>query len=156
MKLSDQKNEFFEQFTERLPPHILASFSEAQLGAMREALKTRAWRQHSVDLRLSLPLLWKRFYVVLVAGPERRIPGRRTAPLLWTPGNLLVMFLVSLAGVLILSGFLHLSSVSLAPLLKQDAAPVGIPFKRDRASCEKSGRIWQEDQCIDYEHDPTF
>ncbi|MFE4105188.1 hypothetical protein [Almyronema epifaneia] len=161
MGLVDQKSAVFKQFIERLPPHIVASFSEAQLNAMQKALEPRAWRQHPVDLRLSVPLLWKRFYVVLVAGPERRTPDRRasdrSAQALWTSGNLIVMFLVSLAGVLMLSGLLHISSISLSPLLEQqEAAPVGIPFKADKTSCEESGRTWRENQCIDYEHDPTF
>lgn len=34
--------------------------------------------------------------------------------------------------------------------------PTGIPWLETQADCEKSGRVWQEGNCWDSEHDPTF
>jgi hypothetical protein len=36
------------------------------------------------------------------------------------------------------------------------ANPAAIPFLGDRKTCERSGRTWENNQCLDFEHDPTF
>ena len=156
-----KKKIVFAQFANRLPPHILSSFSEAQIESIQQALEPRSWQQHPVDIRLSIPFLGRRFYLVFVAGKEKRSSERlakeNTFRQFWTPSNMLLIFLVIVSGILSLLGLLYLSSNSLAIFKKSsEVAPVGIPFKRDKASCEESGRIWQDDRCIDYEHDPIF
>lgn len=72
------------------------SFSPDQKAALVDAAETCAWHKHPVDIRLSIPLLMKRFYLVVVAGKERRHAGRRQAervrfPVV-TPKNFLFMF----------------------------------------------------------------
>ena len=58
-----------------------------------------AWgNAHPIDLRLSIPLPFGRYYITLVAGRERRGPKRRAEdrlihPILCT-GNVIVLFLV--------------------------------------------------------------
>ena len=58
-----------------------------------------AWEtHHPVDIRLSIPLLFGRYYVTLVAGKERRGTGRRVQDRLIHPilstGNVIVLFVV--------------------------------------------------------------
>lgn len=55
---------------------------------------TRQWDSpHPINIRLSIPLGFDRFYVTIVAGRERRSPDRqrkeRRKHPLWTAGNLL-------------------------------------------------------------------
>jgi len=156
-----KKNAALERFLQRFPDHIAASFTPEQLQAMQTAIQTTQWRQHPVDIRLTLPLLWKRFYVVLIAGPERRSQQRRQTdrnahPIL-TPANLLFVSALVGLGMLAAVGLFQVKSASLEFLTQpQQSYPAGIPFKADQKSCEESGRVWQNGECLDYNHDPTF
>lgn len=60
-----------------MPEDVANSLTDLQLATIERALDSGRWRIHPVDLRLSIPLLWRRFYLVLLAGPERRSPERR-------------------------------------------------------------------------------
>ena len=55
-----------------MPPAVAASFTPIQREALQQALVANAWRRHPLDIRLTLPLLVKRLYVVLLVGEERR------------------------------------------------------------------------------------
>jgi hypothetical protein len=149
-----------DEFLSKMPPNVTATFTAKQLSAMENALENRQWRQHPVDLRLSLPLFWKQFYVVLVAGEERRSGDRlrksQTLHPIWTPGNILVLTTTVVTGLLALSAIVLLLRADLQTILRPGRYPADIPFKPDQASCEESGRVWQNDTCIDYEHDPSF
>ena len=70
---------FLEEFFQRIPDKTARTFTRDQLIAIKMAFGARSWGVHSIDLRLSLPLLWRRFYLVLLMGPERRSPKRRRA-----------------------------------------------------------------------------
>lgn len=144
-----------DDFLTNIPPYIAATFTRNQLEAIAAALEKRKWQRHPVDIRLSLPCLWKRFYVVFIAGEERRSPDRRKAEVpLWTPANIVTLCCLACVG-----GLASLSLVLLAQtnwaFLSQNYSTI-IPFKEDQASCEESGRVWREDQCYDDEHDPVF
>ena len=60
-----------EEMRQRIAPDLRA--------ALVEAARARAWMSHPVDIRFSVPLLFKRFYLAVIAGPERRAPERRAA-----------------------------------------------------------------------------
>lgn len=66
-----------EQLMRSIDPAVLQSLSPAQQEAIRQAARRDAWVGHPVDLRLSLPLPFGRFYVTLVAGREQRSGLRR-------------------------------------------------------------------------------
>ena len=77
------------------------------------AAASREWsNEHPVNIRLSVPLLFGRFYVTLLAGPERRSPERLSAERrkhpLWKAGNLLVMLLAGSTIALALLAFIQL------------------------------------------------
>jgi hypothetical protein len=55
----------------RIPPDLRAALVEAARG--------RQWGSHPVDIRFSGPLLFRRFYLAVIAGPERRSPQRVAA-----------------------------------------------------------------------------
>ncbi len=60
------------QVMSRMPPAIQASFSEAQLAALQAAMAGSA--AHAIDVRpvVKVPLLPWSFYLVLLAGRNRR------------------------------------------------------------------------------------
>ncbi len=73
----------------RLPRDVAATFTTEQLAALERAV---APSRHAVDIRLSLPFLGRRRYVVLLAGRERRPRARleayRRSHALWTLSNI--------------------------------------------------------------------
>lgn len=89
----------------RLTDSARDSFSSAQKAALVDAAEECAWRKHPVDIRLSIPLLIKRFYLVIVAGPERRNPERRvieqTRFPVNTPNNFLFVLFVATLGTIL-------------------------------------------------------
>lgn len=66
-----------QRFFDRLPPHIAASLTAEQRSAIAAAAGEPEWTGgHPINIRLSLPALFGRAYVTIVAGRERR-DGRR-------------------------------------------------------------------------------
>lgn len=62
---------------DRLPAHILGGLSVEQRTAIAAASGDWKTGTHRVNLRLSLPLLPKRWYFTVLGGPERRTAARR-------------------------------------------------------------------------------
>jgi hypothetical protein len=60
-----------------MPEDAANSFTDTQLAIIERALDCGRRQIHPVNLRLSIPLLWRRFYLVLLAGPEPRSAERR-------------------------------------------------------------------------------
>lgn len=92
----------FNALLARMPHDVQSSFTHDQIRALHTATQQLRWGQHSLDMRLSLPVLGRRMYLVLIGGSERRSPERliqegRMAP----PGD----------GVLRLVGIVALVSV---------------------------------------------
>ena len=76
----------------------------------------RVWMAHPVDIRVSLPLPFGRYYLTLVAGPERRSAERLVAERgrrpMATMGNFLFLFASALGiNCLAVLGLLLYSSV---------------------------------------------
>ena len=100
-KAEIEGSQFLEVLWNRIPEDGRESFTETQRAILADAARQCQFKTHPVDIRFSLPLIFKRFYFVLLGGPERRSPERRyldrqRLPLLKL-ANLL--FLVSLASV---------------------------------------------------------
>ncbi|ASC74337.1 hypothetical protein XM38_053130 [Halomicronema hongdechloris C2206] len=159
MNSSDRSQIALERLLARVPPRVAASFAPEQLEAIQKALEPRPWQRHPVDIRLSIPLLWRRFYLVLIAGEEQRSQERRskdrTLNPLWTPANLIIVSIITGTGVLAMIALVTLGGMEL-PRWQRTVFPTDVPFKEDRQSCEESGRVWRDGECIDFEHDPTF
>ncbi len=96
-------------------------FRRAPEAADRSTPGGESWGRHPVNLRLSIPLLFGRYYVTVVAGKERRaaerlVGERRKHPLL-TLGNVIVFFaLGSICGLAILALFQLVSAYLLTYL----------------------------------------
>jgi hypothetical protein len=67
-----------EQLIRDIDPAVRSSLSSEQEEAIRAAAGRNPWATHPVDIRVTLPLPFGRFYVTLVAGRDRRSPARRT------------------------------------------------------------------------------
>jgi hypothetical protein len=114
---------FFAKFFARIPAEVAASFTPAQLQAVKIAFGARSWGSHTVDIRKSfaLPLIWRRVYFVLLAGAERRDEERLRAEgaLFGTLGNAAL----TLAFVAVMLGPLALALYALKSLAGIDVLP---------------------------------
>lgn len=102
---------------QRLPENIRRGLApELRAALMDAAAGARPWSTHPVDIRFSVPLIFRRFYLAVVAGPERRSPARRAADretrVLMRMGN--AMFV--LCSVVIFYGLLMLAAAVLTRL----------------------------------------
>lgn len=159
MQHSQRRDIAFERLMSRMPPHIITSFSDVQLDAMREALASRSWRRHTVDIRISIPFA-RRLYIVLVMGLERRSQGRRVHEKklnpIWTPANIAVILITLVVSLSAIFGAFQLRDFNFSFFNQLEVHPATVPFKKDKADCEASGRDWRNGECIDYEHNPSF
>lgn len=90
-----EKDPFIRRFYDRIPANMVTTFSDGQLDAIKRAFGSRTRGAHSVDIRLSIPFGSRSFYVIFLAGKERRSPRRvawerRLRPL-WTFSNTIVI-----------------------------------------------------------------
>lgn len=81
----------------QIPPEVRATFTTAQIAALALATRTSAAR-HAIDYRVSVPLLFgHRFYVVVLAGHERRGLARLAAEGQIRTGRILLFACVAAA-----------------------------------------------------------
>ncbi len=99
-----------------MPEDVARSFSETQLDTIERALDAARWQTHPVDIRLSVPLFWRRLYLVLLVGPERRSRDRRAVERarrpLRTVANVIVLAALSVLAVPMVVGLVYLASRS--------------------------------------------
>ena len=143
-----------------MPTSIAASFDRDQLAAIQQALLSPPRKRHAIQIHIPIGMGKLRYYLVLLVGAEqRRSPRRRSQEIdqtqAWTWANTLVVLLATAVGMLALVGLLKITRLDLSDL-RQVRGPAAIPFIADQQQCENSGRTWQDDHCLDYEHDPTF
>lgn len=85
---------FITRFLSRVPADVASTFSQAQLFAIRDFVIDNRERQ-AVDIRWTIPLIWFRFFIVVLAGPERRSAERlvaeRAARPILTRSNIIVI-----------------------------------------------------------------
>jgi hypothetical protein len=133
---------FLERFFSRIPREMAESFSDDQLLAVKQAFADQVGRAHSIDVRVSVPLLLRRYYVVFIAGPERRDRARRQrdkgARRLAKRTNIIFMIFLASVGLFSLLGVLYLVKsalgVNLLPdfslgLWRQVAEQFGLMFR---------------------------
>ncbi len=101
----------------RLPPHVAASLTVHQRRALALASQQRDVAPHKVNIRISVPLLFGRYYLAVMAGSERRSSARRHAERVVNPlkttGNLafvilgaVVLYCLGVVGLLVASSVL--------------------------------------------------
>ena len=91
---------FIARFLASVPADVAPTFSQAQLLAIKDSIINNRPRQ-AVDIRWSVPLIWFRFFIVFLAGPERRPAVRRAAdraarPILTWSNIVVVLFFLAM------------------------------------------------------------
>ncbi len=62
---------------ERIPPRVVDTMTPAQIEAIADAAGHAPWNDHAVNIRLTLPLILRGFYLTVVGGNEKRSGSRR-------------------------------------------------------------------------------
>ena len=112
-----KRSEPSEIIFQSLPQLIRESLTEEQTEALRAVLVEKPWRDHALDVRISVPMPYKPFYLTLIGDPEKRSPERRMLERLKHPflkrGNILFIIGAALffVGVGIVSTLLYSSIV---------------------------------------------
>ncbi len=160
MKNSQCFHPSFEQFYHKISPEVKKTLTHEQIQALKTACESHSHNRHFLSIRVSLPIFRSKFYMVVLAGKERRskqclhykkgmYPLRNPINILLLLG-LLIIFIVSSLALFTLV----LSSISSVPT--SSPYPTSIPWINNQFECERTDRIWNEDKCWDSEHSPTF
>ncbi len=95
----DCENPTIKRLLAGLPADSGVTFSSAQLEVIKTAFGARKGAR-PVDIRISIPIWW-RWYLVLLAGPDRRAPERnkeeRMNHPLWVLGNAVAIAVILLS-----------------------------------------------------------
>lgn len=155
-----RKDSLFEQFLAHVPPQTAETFTVAQVEALKQACSQLNWKKHPVDIRLSVPVLFQRFYLVILAGPERRSRQRlqmesRKYPV-WTTTNTMAIAVVF--GLILLSalGLQKALLPTLMRLTELEPHATDLPWINSEAECQNTVRTWEDGRCRDWVNDPNF
>lgn len=146
------------QILSRLPEEVINKLSEEELLALYRSITTP--RNHSIDLRLSLPLVPKRLYFVTLVGLERRDASTRTqAKSQWNAASVRLAMGISLLAGLAISGMsyqvLH-KGPKVAVASETTVHPTALPWIGTAANCKGKSRQWKEGLCYEQAHSPDF
>lgn len=101
-----------ELFLRRLPQDVRSTLTREQEQALRMAAAGGVANSHPVDIRISIPTPWGRYYLAMFGGREKRSAARRasdrrvrplatTANVLFAGATLAVFCLLVLIGLLL-------------------------------------------------------
>lgn len=66
-----------ETVFDRMPPWIVDRLTPEQKEAIYNAVKHPEWKFHPINIRLSVPVIKRRYYVTVVGGEDGRSAARR-------------------------------------------------------------------------------
>ncbi|MBD2247296.1 hypothetical protein [Nostoc sp. FACHB-888] len=149
----------FEKLFVQINPKIANTFTDEQLEAVIRSFGSHGWARHPLDIKVSVPIPGLRFYLVLLAGSERRSQERlRSSKGLypfWTVGN--ALFLIGFIIILLACSYILFPFVlSLITTRYTSSSPTLIPWIGDGFECEHTHRVWHDGKCWYYEHSPNF
>lgn len=103
---------------ERLPPWVVDTLTNEQKEAIHKAVSDPEWDMPPLNIRLSLPLLKRRYYVTVVGGEEKRSSSRRAhdrnryplrtvANFFFFIGLITIFYVVAVVGIAIYSSIIE-------------------------------------------------
>ena len=75
-KTDAPRDPFIDHYFKRIDPRVAETFTPEQCEAIKTMFGARGMAQHAVEVRRSLPIGRRRYYLVLLLGRERRTFGR--------------------------------------------------------------------------------
>jgi hypothetical protein len=110
---------FLANFLLRIPQEVADSFTDTQLAAVKQIFDRRGDGSHKIDVRISVPLLFRRHYFVIFSGIEKRSRARRRSEARLHPifraANRVFLFLLSVFALFSVIGFLFVLDIDILP-----------------------------------------
>ncbi len=98
-----------------MDPEVARSFTDAQLRELERVLTAPASRRLPLDIRITVPFLWRRYFITFLAGSERRPSDRlqeeRARHALWTFANVSSLVFLLALSIPALIGLFHILAV---------------------------------------------
>ena len=114
-KPAKTNHHFVRKFADAMPANIPETFSDEQLRAIIRAYGIKSWDRHAVDLRFTLPVLARTYYLVFLLDLDKRPRNRaehHSHPFA-TVGNVIFLLLIMLLLLsFVLAAFYILKSAS--------------------------------------------
>ncbi|MEA5505324.1 hypothetical protein VB735_19860 [Halotia wernerae UHCC 0503] len=158
MKRRKQNNPVFEQLFAQISPEIKDTFTVDQLESIKMAFGSKNITTHPLELRVSVPTPELRFYLIFLAGLERRslqrLRSEKSLHPLGIPSN--IIFIIGFLIVLLASGYATFSFIFSSTFIPTSTYPTSIPWIDNQSECRHTNRIWRDGKCWDSEHSPTF
>jgi hypothetical protein len=98
MNQIDETDPFLQMMFSRMSPGARDMFSAYQLDEIRRVFSARTFGTHAVEFRRSVGLFGKSYYVVFLAGRERRSRAQTGARV---PGTLLLLVVIAVVGYVV-------------------------------------------------------
>ena len=78
----EEKNPFAEKILNQIDPDVLKTFSQEQLTAIKTSIyhNLPSKKKHSLDVRGTIPLFFRRIYFVFSLGKDERKKDEKDAP----------------------------------------------------------------------------
>jgi hypothetical protein len=103
---------------ERLPAWVVDTFSAEQKEAIHKVIDDPSWKRPPVNIRFTVPIIHKRFYITVVSGEEKRsserrrrdrhsYPLRTAANVFFFVGIATVFYMVAVVGLAIQSAIIE-------------------------------------------------
>jgi hypothetical protein len=149
----------FERLFAQITPEVANKFTFQQIEAVKRGFGYNSRSRHLLDIRVSVPIPGLRFYLVLLAGSERRSKQRlrfdKGLYPFWTPSN--ILFVIGFSIIILLCSLTIFPFIfSSLNLTSTFSYPTSIPWINDKSECEYTNRVWRDDKCWDYEQSPNF
>jgi hypothetical protein len=104
-----QNDPFVQKFFARIPPETATTFTDAQLAELKRVFNVRVEQKHSVDIRLSVPIFKRRFYLVYLLGKDNR-RVKRVQPSVSKPANKILLTISGFVLITSLFGTLYIAN----------------------------------------------
>jgi hypothetical protein len=146
----------FDRLFAHLTSAEKATFTPEQVDALQAASTQLTWKRHAVDIRISIPVpAHSGIYLVILAGSEQRSTHRIRAQrrFFWQLIGLI-------GGTAMLASLGCLGIIKLLPQISaaRDTVPhpTILPWIETKTDCVGEGKVWQDGECWDIQHDPMF
>ena len=83
MLLAPKPDPFLQQMFARMSPGAKFTFTPAQIDEIKKAFSARSRTSHALDVRRSIQLFGKSYYMVFLAGCEQRLVPRHRSTMLF-------------------------------------------------------------------------
>ncbi len=98
-----------------MDPEVARSFTDAQLRELERVLTAPTSRRLPIDVRITVPFLWRRYFITFLAGPEQRPAERlkeeRAKRAIWTFANICFFLFLLALSIPTLIGLFHIMAV---------------------------------------------